>query len=231
MSDITVLRVEISSAGVNKEGSLESGAGKSSTGTSLAAGAVAGKASSGGFRDKLREEVIKFDEANLRPDGNSSMGYGRAASRMARLNERKQAIVVMTDPDSMPYERKLHAKQYLKNISAPTYKQTTTAVSAAAALGTQAFSMYSNYQKAGYEMSGATHQAAVQGRKAAIGGFATSVSVAALINPLAAAGMIAMKAYQLAQTNRKELFEIRKSVIQSTILQRNLVNNIVESRF
>ena len=124
---------------------------------------------------------------------------------------------------------KMSAGVYARNISLP--KITTTQAAGVATSAAAMYGIYSNYQKAGLEMSGATHAAAVQGRNGQLANTAIQIGVAAMINPLLAAPMIAMKAYQLAQTNRKELYEIQKSVMVSQIMQRNLVKTVAERRF
>lgn len=109
---------------------------------------------------------------------------------------------------------------------------TTTKV-ASAGIGTVAavYNVYSENQRLGMELSGSTHAASVQARKASLASFGAQLAGAALINPIAAVGVLAMKAYQTSQTNRKEIFEIRKSQIQAQVLQRNLVKNVAERRF
>ena len=110
-------------------------------------------------------------------------------------------------------------------------KKFARGTTALASTGAAAYKAYSDYQVAGLQLSGATHSASVQSRKGNMASDLTGLGIAIAINPVLAAPMIAMKAYQLAQTNRKELFAIRKSQIESEVLQRNLVQNVAESRF
>ena len=232
MNDITVLRVEVANVDSKSESSLASGKGKSSASTGLAAGAVAGAGVSQPLskRDKITAELIAYDDAEVAA-GRKGLSYGRASTRLGRLNERKQALLQMTDPELTKYEKKLAGRQYARNISAPTYKQASTGIATVATSAAAAYSLYSNYQKAGLEMSGATHAASIQSRKSEAANALVGIGIAAMINPLLAAPMIAMKAWQLAQTNRKELFEIQKSQIQSQVMQRNLVKTVAERRF
>lgn len=60
-----------------------------------------------------------------------------------------------------------------------------TGAAAVAAVANQGYQMYSNYKIAGYEMSGATHAAAIQGRK---GNMATAGAEGLGLIALAAAG-------------------------------------------
>jgi hypothetical protein len=216
MTDITVLRVEVSNAGVSKEGTLESGKSKGSLGTSLAAGGVGGKL----LLASERERTLKGDDILRKM-------YPKTESTAAQVQNAKD----MKEMFGYDAPKRLDIAPEKKVRKPITYKQVSTGVASVATLAGSAYSMYSNYQKAGYEMSGATHAAAVQGRKSQLAGTAIQIGLAAMINPLLAAPMIAMKAYQLAQTNRKELFEIQKNQMMSQVLQRNLVKTVAERRF
>lgn len=216
MTDLTVLRVEVTGVGSGNEGSLESGKGKGSVGTSLAAGGIASKLA----LSSEKERTIKGDEIlkKIYPKTQSTPEQLKNAKDMKELFGYEQPKRLDIAPES----------KVRKPI---TYKQVSSAAAGGIAFATQAFSMYSNYQKAGYEMSGATHAAAMQGRKASAASSASEIAIGFLINPIAGAAMIAMKAYQLAQTNRREIFEIQKSQMLSQILQRNLVKTVAERRF
>ncbi len=216
MADITVLRVEIAESSSSKEGSLESGNKSKVAGGSLAAGGLGAKLALSSERQRT-----------LRGDDILRSIYPKTQSTPEQLKNVKD----MKELFGYEPPKRLDIAPVKRTVNKPSYKQITTGVSGAVAIGTQAFSMYSNYQKAGYEMSGATHAAAMQGRTASAMSSAAQIGVGFMINPVAGAAMIAMKAYQLAQTNRKELFEIRKSQIQSQLLQRNLVKTIAERRF
>ena len=216
MADLTVLRVEVSGTVSGKEGSLESGNKGTSVGGSLAAGGVAGKLALASEKDRTLkgDEILK----KIYPKTQSTPEQLKNAKDMKELFGYEQPERLDIVPE----------KKVRKPI---TYKQVSTGVAGVMAVGTQAFSMYSNYQKAGYEMSGATHAAAIQSRTAQGMSSLTQIGVGFMINPVAGAAMIAMKAYQLAQTNRKELYEIQKNQITSQLLQRNLVKTVAERRF
>lgn len=119
----------------------------------------------------------------------------------------------------------------VKEATKKVAKSAISVASTTATIGSAAYSIYSNYQQTGLELSGATHAAAVQARKGQAANELVGLGVAVMINPALAAPMIAMKAWQLSQTNRRELFEMKKSQMTSTILQRNLVKNVAERRF
>ena len=168
MADVTVLRVEVTGVGSGKEGSLESGSGKASVGTSLAAGGLAGKLVLASEKDR----TLKGDEIlrKIYPKTQSTPEQLKNAKDMKELFGYEQPKRLDIAPEN-------------KVRKPVTYKQVSTGVTGGMALATQVFSMYSNYQKAGYEMSGATHAAAMQGRKASAAGSATQIGIAALINP------------------------------------------------
>ena len=230
MSELTVLRVEVASAGESNNSSLESGKGKGSTGTSLAAGAIAGKAASGGF-------INHSDNLSQRLKGasaNGSMFFGRGDSREERLYNRTTAREMFVKSNRGSVGRDRAISMYRRNISGPSGKQLKAGAVGVGGVATSAgavYSIYSNYQKTGLELTGATQAASIQARKGEAANQAIGLGVAVMINPLLAAPMIAMKAYQLAQTNRRTIYDIQKSVVQSTILQRNLVRNVAERRF
>lgn len=232
MADITVLRVEVSNVDVETEGSLSTK--KGSTVNSLAGGALAGKYLTKGFdseAERIGNEINRAISTNGRgtsKDSRSGMrNQAKAKLRSAFLSSRTPFEKANGLRDSRYGYLSKGIVQYGRNMPMPSKTQVTGAISSAAAV----YGLYSSYKQAGYSMSGATHAAEVQSRKGAMSSGLTQLGVAAMINPAAVPAVIAMKAYQLAQTNRKELFEIRKSVIQSSVLQRNLVSNIAESRF
>ena len=225
MADVTVLRVEVRDVGEVKEGSL-SPSSKQSTSKSLAAGALASKAMTAA--DKYDNDMRMALKSSV---DNGSLFFGRGDSREERFKQRQLAKWMIRKTDNKKVVRPVANSMYRRNISAPTYGQITTGVSAAVTLAAKGYQLYSNYQKAGYEMSGAAHAASVQDRKGQLAQSTAEIGLAMMINPLLAAPMIAMKAYQLAQTNRREIFEIQKNQMTSNILQRNLVKTVAERRF
>lgn len=227
MADIVVLRVEVTQSGVEQEGSLASGKGKNGSVTAgLAGGAIAGKLAAGGLGESLSNNLMESNRA-----GNAMERKIIRETTLAGMRNSFHKRTLIEKQYGVDWGRTKqfarNAQTYAKNITPPTAKAIGGVATAAAAV----FSIYSNYQKAGLEMSGATHAAAIQGRYGQMANSAVQIGVAAMINPLLAAPMIAMKAYQLAQTNRKEIFEIQKSVMISQIMQRNLVKTIAERRF
>jgi len=216
MADITVLRVEISGTANGKEGSLESGNKSNAAGGSLAAGGLGGKLA----LSSEKERTLKGDDIlkNIYP-------------KTKKTSEQLKTEKDMKEMFGYDAPKRMDMVPTKRSIPKPTSKQVATGITSTLAVGTQAFSMYSNYQKAGYEMSGATHAAAMQGRTAQGMSTASQVAIGFVINPAAGAAMIAMKAYQLAQTNRKEIFDIKKSQMTSQLLQRNLVKTVAERRF
>ena len=95
-----------------------------------------------------------------------------------------------------------------------------------------AYAMYSQHQSIGYSLSGASHAAAKQQRNAQGAAFATGLALSAATGQYwVTALMIAGKAWQLAQTNRQEMFKIRSSQIISSVMKERLVKNTIERRF
>ena len=185
----------------------------------------------------LKVEVVGVTETNkdsLSPDktgkkSSISAGSGLVADVVIDAEQdliSKPKMLVTEAKEDISFKQKAINKAKSLN-KADFIKGTTGIISSGAA----AYSLYSNYQKTGMELSGATHAAAVQGRKGNVATSAAALGGAALINPGLAALTIAMKAYQLSQTNRKELFNIQKEQLISTVLQRNLIKNVAERRF
>ena len=222
MSELTVLRVEVSSAGESNEGSLKSGKTNGSTGTSLAAGGVAGKLTTVGLSSK-KERTAKGDELLKQMYPNT-----KPSSEQLAINKNMKEMFGYDAPKRLEISKQGSA---LRRFNTPSAKQVGTVAGAGIALAATGYKMYSAYKIAGYEMSGSTHAAAMQSRKVSAAGSLQQIGGAMIINPALAAPMIAMQAYQLAQTNRKQLFEIQKSQIMSQVLQRNLVNTVAERRF
>lgn len=215
MPEVTLLRVEISEPVEESESSL--GSKKSSKSSSLAAGAAGGAivSSSGKFLfGSTPEDMSEFLKTGI--DGS------RATTRGSRRIARRLAI---TNANPAQYGRNI------SSISAESIKIGTRITGAATTAGAAAYSVYSDFQQTGLELSGSTHAAAIQQRKGQMANELAGLGVAVMINPVLAAPVIAMKAWQLSQTNRKELFEMRKSQITSEVLQRNLVKNVAERRF
>lgn len=199
-------------------------------GKSLAAGAIGGigasKIASGTFLGATAEEARSFLDGDTR---------ARQATPGGRKLSRKLAA-----SNFLQYRSRDDAGQFVKNLPNPVEaaKMTAKAVSTAAkyaapyaAGAAAAYTLYSNYKKTGLELSGATHAAALQQRKTDLANTGVQLGVAIAINPILAAPVLAMKAWELAETNRRELYEMRKSQLTSEILQRNLVKNVAERRF
>jgi len=108
------------------------------------------------------------------------------------------------------------------------FKSSTKVVSAAVA----AYGLYSQHQSIGLSLSGASHAAERQQRSASVASFATGIGISLATGQYwATALMLAGRAWQLAQTNRQELFSMKKSQIVSSIEQKRLVTNTVQRRF
>jgi len=94
------------------------------------------------------------------------------------------------------------------------------------------FAVVSEHQRASLEMTGATHAASKKARETkGVMDTAGLALVAKAGGPYGAALYLGYKAYALAQENRRKLYDMDVSQIQSTILQRNLVKNVAERRF
>jgi len=100
---------------------------------------------------------------------------------------------------------------------------------ATAILGAGAFIF--DHMSTNLELSGATHAAAKLKRGSNMLTTGASLGAALLINPALAPAVIGLKAYQLAQTNKKEIYAIGKAQLESTVMQRNLITNVAERRF
>lgn len=236
METITVLRVEVSNSGNDNEGSLSSG--KASTSSSLVGGALAGKIASG----TLKYDRLSFGSElsnNVVESQRGTTDNIRTATREIALDGMKSSFHKRTLIEkkygqdwgrSKQFLR--NSKTYLRNINMPNIPTPSISqVSGVLTSGAAAYSLYGNYQQTGLNLSGSTHAASVQARKNSVATSAISIGVAALVNPALAAPMIAMKAYQLSQTNRKELFAIQKEQMRASVLQSNLVKNVAEKRF
>ena len=232
MPELTLLRVELSNTGESSEGSLGTGKGKSSAGTSLVAGGVSGGVSSKLLLSSEKNRFLKGDEV-LRQI------YPKTKKTSEQLaNEKSMKELFGYDaPKRLDISSNKNSK--VRKIMS-SGKSAGLAVGGAVALASTAFTMYSNYKKAGYEMSGATHAAAMQSRTSTA--VSSSISMGAAVGgalvvggpyaaAITAAVMVAKKGYDLAQTNRRELFEIQKSQILSQVLQRNIVKTVAERRF
>jgi len=225
MPEVTVLRVEVSE-GVGKEtDSLNS---NKETSSSLAAGATTGEGIIG--KKKVAAPSLEYATFLGRGMDEETRKWIREDSK---LNLKEAFSRDFNKSGESPFNKRgqafrAGAKGYLSNLEKSSYIKGGVGMATSA---TAIYSLYSNYQKTGYELSGATHAAAIQGRKSAIANTGLQLGAAALITPALAVPVIAMKAYQLSQTNRKEIFEIRKSQVQSQVLQQNLIKNVAERRF
>lgn len=222
MPEVTVLRVEVSESVGKESDTLNSN--KEVT-SSLEAGAISGEGLAGKKSTATSPEYATFlgrgtdSETRkwIREDGkiNLKEAFSRDFNKESPFDRRGQAF-------------RSGAKGYLTNLEKSSYIKGGVGMATSVAA---VYSIYSNYQKTGYELSGATHAAAIQGRKSSVMNTGIQLGAATLVNPALAVPLIAMKAYQLSQTNRKEIFEIRKSQVQSQVLQQNLVKNVAERRF
>ena len=242
MPNVTVLVVEVSNAAQEQEGSLNknktNSSGKSLTAGAVGGGAVVATAGITAVGGAITKEDYSRVGINLK-EGTGLVGGTYHGVRQRGIYSKYKKLA-MTGSRVGPIKRAERmaevdtaktAKQYsnasFKNAAKALPGVATGSATAAAAV----YSVYSNYQKAGLEMAGSSHAAAIQARKGEAANSLTQIGVAALVNPVLAAGMIAMKAWQQAQTNRKQLFDIQKSQIQSAVLQKNLVKNVAERRF
>lgn len=231
MAELTVLRVEVADLGSKDTKSLS--AGKSSTVNSLAAGAIGGTVA-GNFNGEGGggiNNLISNSRGGTVEDMKERRRLALGRLRGALTAPSKNAGTTIFTPSERLKAIGGSSGSYLRNIPLPSYKQVTTGTAALATSAAAVYSVYSNYKQAGLEMSGATHAALKQARNGQKAQFAATLTAAAIVNPALALPVIAMKAYNLAQTNRKELFEMQKSQITSEILQRNLVKNVAERRF
>lgn len=200
----------------------------------------------------LRVEVTNAGTGNSDSlkSGKAKSGKGLGVSNKSLANHNETAVdAVSNNSSNLSRKERLMAKkgqhQVLKKESAvgkftsglSSLQKGAGIAAAGAQIVNQGYQMYSNYKIAGHEMSGATHAAAVQGRKGSmISTGADGVALIALVatGPVgmaAAAVIIAKKAWTLAQTNMKEIFAIEKDQILSEVLQRNLVKTVAERRF
>lgn len=233
MPEVTVLRVEIIGDKGGTPGSLESG--KGGTSSSIVAGAVGGglvgKMSAGSYSNALNE----MGSGNGPGIGNR----GETKDQMKAMRTMGRGIMKsgLTGRDwatngAIPKGSRLRAigtgaQVYATNLPGGMVKGGVGLATSAGAV----YSLYSAHKQATLQMSGASHAASVQARKGQATNQLLGLGAAAIINPALAIPMIITKLYQLEQTNRKENFEIKKSIMQSTVLQRNLVKNVAESRF
>jgi hypothetical protein len=94
------------------------------------------------------------------------------------------------------------------------------------------YTLYSQYKTTGYTLSGASHQAQMQQRKTQQASFATGIGLSLATGQYwATALMLAGRAWQLSQTNRQELYQIKSSQIISNIQRERLIKDTVQRRF
>ncbi len=95
-----------------------------------------------------------------------------------------------------------------------------------------AYALYSQDKSIGYNLSGATHAAQKQQRTATGATFATGLGISVATGQYwATAMMLAGRAWQLGQSNRQELYQIKSSQIISSVMKERLVKNTIERRF
>lgn len=95
-----------------------------------------------------------------------------------------------------------------------------------------AYSIYSQYQSVGYNLSGASHAAQVQQRTTQGATFAAGLGLSIATGQYwATATMLAGRAWQLSQQNRQEIYQIRSSQIISQVMQERLVKDTIQRRF
>lgn len=251
MPETTVLRVEVTQTTSGDETSLSS-----RTTSSAVAGGIAGAALTGGGKPRTSGELSK--QAQQRTDMRAATGanfvegkgviggtyqgfrHRRLAKQfnhqamqqqgyknlfaMARYDSSMADAATAREYSSMNFGIAGDAlKKHVKTGASIGLKGATGAVGL--------YSVYSNYQKVGYQLSGASSAAARQDRNQQTASTGLMLGVAAVANPYLLPLVLVSKAWQLAQTNRQEIFKIQASQIMANIQQRNLIRDSVERRF
>jgi hypothetical protein len=114
-------------------------------------------------------------------------------------------------------------------------KQQTTKlkshISKVGTFGSQAASMYFQYTTTSYQLSGATYAAAKEQRKQQLANAGLQAGVSLLINPALLPLVLIQKLWTYFINNKKEMFDIKKSLYESNLNQRYLTKTVAERRF
>ena len=229
MDKIVVLRLEVSSVDSGKSTDTKS----LSTGTLVATAGNTGMKYGGFSFPREDEERLR----TLRIENGMDIGTTRSEKALGRKAGWGyiQHALQHSRIGSTKYDRfgtlMSGMKTYGQNISIPNLEYAKMSKNAIVT-GTAAYGLYSQYQSVGNTLSGASHAAQMQQRKASTATFATGISLSIATGQLWATGvLVANKAWQLAQSNRQEIYGIRSSQMTSSILRERLVKNTVERRF
>jgi hypothetical protein len=214
--NIQVLRLEISGTTVVNKDSNDL-----TPGQLLTTGAIVNKIKS--FREQY-EEMETYGVRGITPNERRlqrSVGYnviGESFSRNSLINMRSRLTGLAEG-----------SRIILSNLNHQAILKNATKGASAATAG---YAMYSQYKSIGYNLSGASHAAQIQQRRATTATFATGIGISIATGQYWATGLLlAGRAWQLSQQNRQELFEIKKSQIIANIMQERLVKDTIQRRF
>jgi len=158
-------------------------------------------------------------------------GFGQKQSQIDWLNEAAKKAGYKNDMDKNIYIFRKSYATLAGEASEKSFKNAGKAALKGIGIAVAASNIYSQYKTVGYNLSGATHAAQKQQRIQSGINTVGSIIAAGVVNPALLPVIIAMKAWQLSQTNRAEIYKITSSQIVGNILQERLVTNTIQRRF
>jgi hypothetical protein len=230
--NITIIRLEIS-----ETGSVSSNSGSSLTPGGVGAAAGVGAAVSMSRKGSLLNDVFAYAENPQARQSSKDMRWTAFKNSLSKFGDAYSYMKMDTtmSGQKIDLQTRLNTSKMLigQGIKGAWNNRpiSSKARLGAAGLAVAGYNIYSQYKTLGHNLSGASHSAQVQQRKAAVVNRGASLIGAAIVNPWLAVGMVAHRAWQLSQTNRRELFEIRKSQIISNVMQERLVKDTIQRRF
>jgi hypothetical protein len=220
--NITIIRLEVEEIGA-KGRSKTAGAA-----AAVATGAVVAK-------DFMSDAALDSKEGMFGSTANESSTGTFAAmryqTRLARKQARGKGLGLIGEafkhvhkPNLLFLGAREGSSMFVKNIEKSQVRK-------GAALGLVAVNAFHQHKTIGYNLSGASHSAQVQQRKRQVTNRIAGIGLAAMYNPWIAVGMVAHRAWELAQTNRQEIYAIKSSQIIANVMQERLVKDTMQRRF
>jgi hypothetical protein len=226
--NITIIRLELTNVG-NVASTLSPNEVSPGNLKDLASGIVGGALAAGYLKHSFGDSMLGSTQTSGTPGGVISEKI-RYPNRLARREALQMGKNIRTEAwKHLDFNAwKIGAEMGIRNMGAREFKKGSLGVMGLAVAG---YNMYSQHKVIGYNLSGASHSAQVQQRKAQAVNRMSSIAGAAILNPWLAVGMIAHRGWELAQQNRQELYQIRSSQIIAGVMQERLVQNTIQRRF
>jgi len=182
------------------------------SGSSLATGAAAGVGGALGssYRQKKINALTEWEDKQIAAGG-TGISIGRSPDRVSRAFNRSKGLLMATDKDLSSYERTMGAKQFMRNISAPTIRQ----AAGIATVGLQVANIGFDIAEHNASIAGNTHKAGSLANTQSIINDMSGILLAAAINPAAGALMLGMTVYRKVMEHDKYIRELKISSTQS----------------